>query len=368
MSKFRAEQLGQPINLSGSFTGSLQGTSSFATTASYALFAANGGGGSTNTGSLLTTASVASNTITFTKGDGSTFPITVATGSGGSGTVGPGAQNYLAFFSGSTTTISSSVIYQSGSTGIGIFTAAPTYSVDVFLAGKGDNGFRLRTGTFPNPDVLYTNQKDIYIPNLIDAGIFTSPPLPLSSLNVVLSDPNDSGRLYRTGSGAFGGGGGTGSGFPFSGSAVITGSLLVSGSNPLTLRTLPTSSLTNDRVRPVRVNGSTGQLTYDNFEQFTILFTDENTYTVLINTISKTPVISKQSTGVYSIKYNSSTLTANKTAVTLSPGTDLDGFVRYRIQDATEIRIYSYDFSGLGGAPAAADNFREALLDIKVYS
>jgi hypothetical protein len=45
-----------------------------------------GSGGSTNTGSLLTTASVSSNTITFTKGDGSTFPITVATGSGGSST------------------------------------------------------------------------------------------------------------------------------------------------------------------------------------------------------------------------------------------------------------------------------------------
>lgn len=40
-----------------------------------------GTGGSTNTGSLLTTASVSSNTITFTKGDGSTFPITVSTGS-----------------------------------------------------------------------------------------------------------------------------------------------------------------------------------------------------------------------------------------------------------------------------------------------
>jgi hypothetical protein len=40
-----------------------------------------GGGGSTNTGSLLTTASVNLNTITFTKGDGSTFPITVNTGS-----------------------------------------------------------------------------------------------------------------------------------------------------------------------------------------------------------------------------------------------------------------------------------------------
>ena len=39
--------------------------------------------GTTNTGSLLTTASVVLNTITFRKGDGTTFPITVNTGSGG---------------------------------------------------------------------------------------------------------------------------------------------------------------------------------------------------------------------------------------------------------------------------------------------
>jgi hypothetical protein len=44
----------------------------------------NGTSGETqSTGSLLTTASVSLNTITFTKGDGSTFPITVDTGSGG---------------------------------------------------------------------------------------------------------------------------------------------------------------------------------------------------------------------------------------------------------------------------------------------
>jgi hypothetical protein len=64
-------------------------SASVATSASYALtasFALNGGGGGTvNTGSLLTTASVSLNTITFTKGDGSTFPITVDTGSGGGG-------------------------------------------------------------------------------------------------------------------------------------------------------------------------------------------------------------------------------------------------------------------------------------------
>jgi hypothetical protein len=83
-------------------------SSSFATTASYALnggvtqiiagtnvtispaggtgavtINSSGTGGSTDTGSLLRTASVNLNTITFTKGDGSTFPITVNTGSGG---------------------------------------------------------------------------------------------------------------------------------------------------------------------------------------------------------------------------------------------------------------------------------------------
>lgn len=52
-------------------------SSSYAVTASYALNA------TVNTGSLLVTASAANNVITFTKGDGSTFPVTVDTGSGG---------------------------------------------------------------------------------------------------------------------------------------------------------------------------------------------------------------------------------------------------------------------------------------------
>jgi hypothetical protein len=50
MSTFRSEQLRQPLNLTGTFTGDLIGT------ASYATFAANGGG-SVDTSSLLTTAS-----------------------------------------------------------------------------------------------------------------------------------------------------------------------------------------------------------------------------------------------------------------------------------------------------------------------
>lgn len=63
--------------VSGSFSGSFQGDGSGLTGIS---------GGSTDTGSLLTTASVSLNTITFTKGDASTFNITVDTGSAGGST------------------------------------------------------------------------------------------------------------------------------------------------------------------------------------------------------------------------------------------------------------------------------------------
>ena len=68
------------LNSSLATTSSYTVSSSYAITASYALN--GGGGGSTDTGSLLMTASVVSNTITFTKGNGTTFPITVAGGSG----------------------------------------------------------------------------------------------------------------------------------------------------------------------------------------------------------------------------------------------------------------------------------------------
>ena len=43
----------------------------------------SGGGGSIDTGSLMTTASAVNNTITFTKGDATTFDVTIDTGSSG---------------------------------------------------------------------------------------------------------------------------------------------------------------------------------------------------------------------------------------------------------------------------------------------
>jgi len=56
---------------------------SFFPTLSWSAFTFPGGGGSADTGSLMTTASAALNVVTFTKGDGSTFAVTVDTGSGG---------------------------------------------------------------------------------------------------------------------------------------------------------------------------------------------------------------------------------------------------------------------------------------------
>jgi len=59
-------------------TNTLTVTSSFAISSSFALTASF-------TPNAIVTASVSSNTITFTKGNGTTFPITVNTGSGGGG-------------------------------------------------------------------------------------------------------------------------------------------------------------------------------------------------------------------------------------------------------------------------------------------
>ena len=102
---------GTVTNMSGSFSGSFEGegsgvtgiiSSSYAVSASVAPFSeltgkptlvsssiqiGNDISGSVNaaTASLVTTASAAENVVTFTKGDSSTFTVTIGTGSGGGG-------------------------------------------------------------------------------------------------------------------------------------------------------------------------------------------------------------------------------------------------------------------------------------------
>jgi hypothetical protein len=146
------------LNVSQGITGSLFGT------ASWAINVVNGGGGgSTNTGSLLTTASVVLNTITFTKGDGSTFPITVNTGSGGgSGSVGTLAQ-VTALGASTTVPITASIISASSFTGSLFGTASwatnaltasflpvGTYNITSSWAQSASNAINARTASFVN--------------------------------------------------------------------------------------------------------------------------------------------------------------------------------------------------------------------------
>ena len=145
------------LNVSQGITGSLFGT------ASWAINVVNGGGGgSTNTGSLLTTASVVLNTITFTKGDGSTFPITVNTGSGGGGSVGTLAQ-VTALGASTTVPITASIISASSFTGSLFGTASwatnaltasflpiGTYNITASWAQSASNAINARTASFVN--------------------------------------------------------------------------------------------------------------------------------------------------------------------------------------------------------------------------
>jgi hypothetical protein len=112
-------------SLSGSLTGSVT-SASYALTASYALNSP-GGEGTTNTGSLLLTASATDNIITFTKGDASTFNITVNTGSASSISTGSFATTGSNTFTGNqivnanltlTSSATMSILSTGGSTGM----------------------------------------------------------------------------------------------------------------------------------------------------------------------------------------------------------------------------------------------------------
>jgi len=86
------------INSLNGYTGSLFGTASWATNAISSSLAVRN----------LITASVSLNTITFTKGDGTTFPIVVNTGSGGGGgsvTINNNTDNYVITATGTANTL-----------------------------------------------------------------------------------------------------------------------------------------------------------------------------------------------------------------------------------------------------------------------
>jgi hypothetical protein len=160
----------------GSILNILNITASYALTASYAM----NGGGSTDTGSLLTTASVNLNTITFIKGDGSTFPITVNTGSGGSG--------------GSTFPYTGSALITGSLTVTGSINVTNQISASTVLSQYSNIGLP-EDGTYT--DGLYTDVTDnTYVGTMIDRfnevlkGLSPSPAPNLDNLESVSSGTN----------------------------------------------------------------------------------------------------------------------------------------------------------------------------------
>jgi hypothetical protein len=253
------------LNVSQGITGSLLGT------ASWAINVVNGGGGSTNTGSLLTTASVNLNTITFTKGDGSTFPITVSTGSGGGGSVGTLAQ-VTALGASTTVPITASIISASSFTGSLFGTASwatnaltasflpiGTYSITSSWAQSASNAVNARTASFVNnlnqnlsitgavilsgsslPELRVIGETQ-FTGSVNSLNGFTGSLLGTSSFATTssyalnggvtsiaagsgISINQSTGNVTITNTG--GGGGAT---FPYTGSAIISGSLIVTG-------------------------------------------------------------------------------------------------------------------------------------------
>ena len=79
MALIKWKQLSKDLSTHANLTGSLKVTGSILLNGAAVSTAL------TATGSLISTASATNNTITFTKGDNSTFNVTVATGSGGGG-------------------------------------------------------------------------------------------------------------------------------------------------------------------------------------------------------------------------------------------------------------------------------------------
>lgn len=289
---------------------------------------------------------------------------------GGTGTgniTGSGTATYLPLWSGSSgtsTTLINSEIYQSGSNSLGIFTTTPTYSVDIQLQGKGDNGFRIRNGAGINNTIISTFQNSIYLPTVPSSSIAGEG----ASFDVLLINTSNNNLVYRT----LYTPGGTGAGFPFSGSAVITGSLTISGSSStsLTIKPFPSSSTSDTYIVKTNANG---EIKYEGFKQYSVIFScspDVTKHYTIADSLK--PDFTRISTGAFKVELTNAWV-SNKTAVMLSPGiTSGDVILRYRIYSTSIIYIYSYQLTGdlvSGYSFALTDSVIEnAVLDIRVYS
>ena len=173
------------VDINGTITASLQ--------TGY-LYVGNGSGktqavatssiiANTDTGSLLVTGSVSGNTLTFTKGDASTFNLSVATGStanidtGSFATTGSNTFNGNQIINGvgynealtivSENSDQSFLIYRSGSV---------TQNWEFGITGPGNSFLKTRNRTWVQNDGYDGELMIHYLPTKFEAGIYTSGP------------------------------------------------------------------------------------------------------------------------------------------------------------------------------------------------
>jgi len=255
---------------------------------------------SVNTGSLMVTGSVNSNTLTFTKGDGSTFNLTVATGS--ATTVNTGSLLVTASSTNDTITYTKG----DGSTFTNVInnvsaSISASYATTASFASNIANGLSPSFANATASNVLITGTASIAFLNtttISSSVIFTSGSNTLGD-NATLDTQTLVGRVIATGSfevtgstgfsgtvtaqnGFTGSLSGTasfatsasqavsaswapsGNPFPFTGSAVITGSLLVTGSTQITTGTDPTTYTGNNNSLILASNAAVNKSTVNN--------------------------------------------------------------------------------------------------------
>ena len=256
-SSITVTQLQGSVRTTGAFTGSLFGTASWAQnsiTASYALNAA------IDTGSLLVTASAVNTTITFTKGNGTTFDVTVSQ----SGSIS--SASYADFAVSASYAVSSSLAISSSYA----YTASSAVSsTNALTASSADNLVVRQSITASNAlingtitaqtlivqtvtsSIVYSSGSNIFGNNLSNTQQFTGSvsitgSLSLNGNNVITSNQTASMSVLSasyasTASYALN----EANVFPFTGSAIITGSLVVTGSTSLQVLNIGASQFNN---------------------------------------------------------------------------------------------------------------------------
>ena len=246
--------LGNTLNISVNAQGDIS--------ASGNIFAANLSAITYDTGSLLTTASANLNTITFTKGNGSTFNVTVNTGSAGGSTDISSLNAFTASVAGTnafTASVAGTNTFTASIAGTNVFTQSAAVSIAALNAATSS-----------------------YVTSAITASSLVTASFAAQTLTFTKGDgttfgvviPDVSGSTINTGSFAT-----TGSN-AFVGNQTITGSVTISGSATTDLTVVgqifvSSSAATGTTTPRITVSGSAGR-TVINRNSITTFDTTDN--------------------------------------------------------------------------------------------